>query len=277
MIIDNFSKFLKSYAVKSNNSENALLCIKDFCNFIGFPKILQSDNGTEYKNELIKEYCESNNIQQIFCSPRHPQTNGVIETAHKETRRYILDKLSTCNKDINLTNILLDSNHIHNYNVHSITKFKPVDLISNTNEEIYKTVIDNINKKYNKKDLKFKIYEAGTKVRIKPGVYKTGRNIKFRKSKNKTVSVPATILKDYQCGLLYVNIDADVYEFKTNENYFVDASLVVILNEKQWKIIVGICNKHLNDNSNDEDYDEERKELNNNHIKKKHLKKYRKK
>ena len=104
----------------------------------------------EYKNEFIKEYCESNNIQQIFSSPRHPKSNKVIEIAHKGTRRYILDKLSNKKKDINLTNLLLDFNHIHNYNVHNITKFKPVDLISNTNEDIYKTVIDNINKKYKK-------------------------------------------------------------------------------------------------------------------------------
>ena len=61
-IIDHFSKFLKSYPVKENNAKNALLCIKDFCNYIGFPKILQSDNGSEYKNNIIKEYCETNNI-----------------------------------------------------------------------------------------------------------------------------------------------------------------------------------------------------------------------
>ena len=47
---------------------------------------------------------------------------------------------------------------------------KPVDLISNTNEDIFKTVKDSINKKYKQKDSKFKIYETGTKVRIKPGV-----------------------------------------------------------------------------------------------------------
>ena len=57
--------------------------------------------------------------------------------------------------------------------------------------------------------------------------------VKFRKNKNKTVSVPATILNDYQFSLLYANIDADIYEFKRNEKYFVDASLMVVLNEKQ--------------------------------------------
>ena len=61
-IIDHFSKFLKSYAIKENNSKNAFLCIKDFCNSVGYPKIIQSDNGLEYKNSIISEFCESNNI-----------------------------------------------------------------------------------------------------------------------------------------------------------------------------------------------------------------------
>ena len=54
-------------------------------------------------------------------------------------------------------------------------------LISNTNEDIFKTGKDSINKKYKQKDSKFKIYETGKKVRIKPGVYKSRRNIKFKK------------------------------------------------------------------------------------------------
>ena len=54
-------------------------------------------------------------------------------------------------------------------------------------------------------------------------------------------------MKDYNYGLLYINIGADQYEFKTNEKYYVDASLVIVLNEKQWKIVVDICTKHANE------------------------------
>ena len=67
--------------------------MKDFCYFIGIPAILQTDNGSEYKNDIIKEFCETNNISHIFSSPRHPQTNGEIEVAHKETRKYIINSI----------------------------------------------------------------------------------------------------------------------------------------------------------------------------------------
>ena len=46
---------------------------------------------------------------------------------------------------------------------------------------------------------KFKNYENGTRIRLKPEVYK--------------------IVPDFNCGLLYNNIDTDQYEFKTNEKY----------------------------------------------------------
>ena len=60
-------------------------------------------------------------------------------------------------------------------------------------------------------------------------------------------SNPTTILKDYNYGLLYINIDADQYEFKTNKKYYFDESLVVFLNEKQCKIMFDICSKHANE------------------------------
>ena len=47
--------------------------------------------------------------------------------------------------------MLIDTNHIHNYNTHLVAKYRPVDLINNTNEEVFKEVIANITKKYNKK------------------------------------------------------------------------------------------------------------------------------
>ena len=89
-IIDHFSKFLMSIPVKNNNSENILYCIKQYINYVGQPKIFQSDNGSEYNNALVKNFLNTNNIKQIFSSPRHPQSNGVVEVVHKEVRKNIL-------------------------------------------------------------------------------------------------------------------------------------------------------------------------------------------
>ena len=78
---------MTSIPVKENTAINALLAIKEFCAFVGNPKILQTDNGLEYNNNLIDGFCKDNNIIHIKTRPHHPQSNGVIEVVHKEIRK----------------------------------------------------------------------------------------------------------------------------------------------------------------------------------------------
>lgn len=82
-----------SFPVKENNAENVLLAIKEFCYYVGFPKILQTYNGLEYNNSIIDNFCINNNIKHIKSRPRHPQTNGVVEVVHKEIRKFFFVKI----------------------------------------------------------------------------------------------------------------------------------------------------------------------------------------
>ena len=152
-IIDHFTKYLWSYPVKDNNAQNALYCIKNFCMMVGYPKILQSDNDSEYKNNIIKNFCIKNNIKQIFIAPRHPETNGVIEVSHKEIRKNVIINYSHNPYNFDLNNAVLDAIENHNQNIHTLTHYRPIDLLKNTDEDIYNEVITNIGKiNYTKKD-----------------------------------------------------------------------------------------------------------------------------
>ena len=86
-MIEHFSKFLLSKPEENNNAENICVCFKLFFSAIGYPKIIQTDNGTEYKNNIINNFLISNNIEYIFSSPKHPQTNGVVEVAQEDVRK----------------------------------------------------------------------------------------------------------------------------------------------------------------------------------------------
>ncbi|KAL8134606.1 hypothetical protein AgCh_009579 [Apium graveolens] len=55
----------------------------------GIPRILVTDNGTQFNNEEFKKYCEENKIELRFTSVAHPQANGQAEVAN----RIILDGL----------------------------------------------------------------------------------------------------------------------------------------------------------------------------------------
>lgn len=60
-----------SFPVEKNDSVHIVNCLHEFCAMVGYPKILQSDNGSEYKNDLMEEFCIEHNIKLIFSSPHH--------------------------------------------------------------------------------------------------------------------------------------------------------------------------------------------------------------
>ena len=47
-----------------------------------FPRILHSDNGTEFKSKLIEHLTQQCGIKKTYISPQHPQANGKLESSH---------------------------------------------------------------------------------------------------------------------------------------------------------------------------------------------------
>ena len=40
---------------------------------------IRSDNGTEFKNQLLNDFCSDKGISRKYSAPRTPQQNGVVE------------------------------------------------------------------------------------------------------------------------------------------------------------------------------------------------------
>ena len=91
-------------------------------------KILQVDNGTEFKNKLLETYCTNNNIKLIHSSHYHPQTNGVCEVVHKEIKKYIYSEYFKNKDNFDIENELFNITKIHNNKVHSTTKRIPREI-----------------------------------------------------------------------------------------------------------------------------------------------------
>lgn len=88
-IIDTFSKCAGSYILPNKRADTILGYIKDFINKFGKPMKLHSDNGKEFDNKLLTDYCNNNKIQIIRGRPYHPQSQGVIESFNKEIKRLL--------------------------------------------------------------------------------------------------------------------------------------------------------------------------------------------
>ena len=61
------------------------------------PRYILSENGTEFKNNLMDQVLKQLGIERIFSAPYHPQSNGDLEVFHKYSKP-TLKKL--CEKDL---------------------------------------------------------------------------------------------------------------------------------------------------------------------------------
>ena len=55
--------------------------------YFGLPAILQSDNGSEFRNQVMKKLVEDwkGDCKCCYCRPRHPQSQGLVEEANGTT------------------------------------------------------------------------------------------------------------------------------------------------------------------------------------------------
>ena len=170
-VIDHFSKFMWPYPVLNNNATNVLKSLKQFIYFFGVQEILQNDNGSEYKNDIISQFCSEKSIKYIFSSPYEPSTNSIVEVVQKEIRRHVILDFLDDEEDFDLNNSRLEVINIHNNNMHSTTGYKPIDLFTNTSKDIYNEVNNNIDKVFKNKNKYFNEVNKGNKLLVKKGTY----------------------------------------------------------------------------------------------------------
>ena len=61
-------------------------------------------------------------------------------------------------------------------------------------------VLENIKKNLKRKNIEYTDLKKNDYILLKPGCYLKGLLIKIRKCKNRVLSVPGTVLKDYDGG-----------------------------------------------------------------------------
>ena len=85
-VVDHFSKYHIIYPLQRKTAdETAKALASRVFSYFGLPKILQSDNGTEFVNNVIKALLViwPGNTSFINGSPRHSQSQGLVEQGNK--------------------------------------------------------------------------------------------------------------------------------------------------------------------------------------------------
>jgi len=56
----------------------------------GFPRVLISDQGTEFRNKFLEEVCRKGAIDHRRTAPYHPQCNGLTERFNRTLKNQLL-------------------------------------------------------------------------------------------------------------------------------------------------------------------------------------------
>jgi hypothetical protein len=93
IMVDIFSRFCIARAIPDKTAVTvAKEVIKVFCDF-GFPKVLQSDNGTEFVNQVLQHVVNHCGIDHRLTLPYNPRANGVAEKWVGTIKRTLIKQL----------------------------------------------------------------------------------------------------------------------------------------------------------------------------------------
>lgn len=126
-IQDSLSKFVRFIPIKDKYAETvAEAFVNDWITYLGIPKIILTDNGTEFCNELMKNLAKIFKIKHITTSVAHPQSNGSVERIHGRLKEY----LNTVNFEReNWDEALKFAGFCYNTTIHSTTGYSPHEVL----------------------------------------------------------------------------------------------------------------------------------------------------
>jgi len=99
-IVCELTKFLIIVAVPNKSAKTVAKAIVENCILIYGPvKEIITDNGTEFKNQILFEMCKLLKIEHKTSTPYHHQTLGVVERNHRTFNEYLRSYISTDKSD----------------------------------------------------------------------------------------------------------------------------------------------------------------------------------
>lgn len=86
---DHFTKLVQIRPLKRKTAKETTAKIFDFFCTFGAPDILQTDNGREFKNNVLESLCRAMGVTMRHGKPRHSQSNGGVERANQDIEKML--------------------------------------------------------------------------------------------------------------------------------------------------------------------------------------------
>jgi hypothetical protein len=92
VVVDKFTKCVEAKPIRKLDGKTALKFVKDIMVRFGIPHSIITDNGSNFSQGKVEEYCHHIKIRLDLPSMAHPQSNGQVE----QTNGLILSGIKPC-------------------------------------------------------------------------------------------------------------------------------------------------------------------------------------
>ena len=128
IITDHFTKYAQAFITPKQTAHvTAKVFWEQFLVHYGWPAKIISDQGRSFENKLFKELCNIAQVQKLWTSPYHPETNGSCERFNST----LISMLGTLSKEEKLrwSKWVPAMTHAYNCTKCQVTGFSPYFLM----------------------------------------------------------------------------------------------------------------------------------------------------
>jgi transposase InsO family protein len=93
VLIDVFSGFVMLRALKDKSAVTIARTLWEICAIIGLPRVLQSDNGAEFVNRIVRAMLSLHGVQHRTIAPYNPRSDGKVERTVGTVKKTLLKLL----------------------------------------------------------------------------------------------------------------------------------------------------------------------------------------
>lgn len=134
-IKDHFSKYSILRPLKSKHAHAVLQELQLWIAFFGPPRMIQCDNGREFKG-AVKVFLKDHNILLVHGAPRHPQSQGLVKQSNAVVKRKLqalMEEKGTHEWSSLLLHVMLAMNS----QLHEVLRQSPYEVVFNHSMRSY--------------------------------------------------------------------------------------------------------------------------------------------
>ena len=89
LLCEEFSGYIVAAPLKTLQALEAIKALQTLFCHLPLPRVIRSDNATQFSNVQMKQFMKSNGINHVFSTPLRPQSNGQAENSVKQVKRVL--------------------------------------------------------------------------------------------------------------------------------------------------------------------------------------------